>query len=115
MSSPTLSHSPTPLLRDIEELSKQLNIARKRQEVEYAAQIWHKEKKEQCKHEEKKWKEHEEAVQKEAEEKAQCKQEEVEKHTCKKKGKEKVCGMSISDLHQTSLMHGSWVLVLVLV
>ena len=46
-------------------------------------------------------------MQKEAEEKAQCEQEEVEKHTCKKKGKEKVCGTSIGDLHQTSLMHGS--------
>ena len=37
MSGPTLSCSPTLASRDVEELSKQLKIARKRQEAECVA------------------------------------------------------------------------------
>ena len=53
MSSPTLSCSPMPASRDIEELSKRLEIARKRQEAERAARLRRQEEKERCKREEK--------------------------------------------------------------
>ena len=87
MSSLTPSCSPTPVSHNIEELSKQLKIARKRQEAECVAQLQHQEEKEQ--------KECEEAAWKEVEAKVQHDREEAEKHTCEEKGKEKVRGTSV--------------------
>ena len=97
MSSPTPSRSPTPASRDVEELSKQLEIARKRQEAEHAARLRRQEEKERRKHEEKEQKEHEEAAQKEAEVKAQRNREEAEKRAREEKGKEKVRGTSVGN------------------
>ena len=94
MSSLTPSHFPMPASHDVEELSKQLEIARKRQEAECTAQLRCQEEKEQRKHKEKEQKECEEAVWKEVEAKAQHDQEEVEKHVREEKGKDKVHGMS---------------------
>ena len=95
ISSPTPSCSPTPASRDIEELSKQLEIARKRQEAERAARLRHQEEKERRKCEEKEQKEREEAARKEVEVKARCDREEAEKHAREEKGKEKVHGTSV--------------------
>ena len=95
MSSLTLSYSPMPASRDVEELSKQLKITRKRQEAECTARLRCKEEKERCKCEEREQKECEEAAQKEAEVKAQCDQEEVEKRIHEEKGKEKMHGTSV--------------------
>ena len=39
MSSLTLSHSPMPVLHNVEELSKQLEIARRREEAGHTVQI----------------------------------------------------------------------------
>ena len=72
MSNLTPSHSPMPALRNIEELSKQLEITRKRQEVEHEGAAW-----------------------KEVEAKVWCDQEEVEKRVHEEKGKDKVRGASI--------------------
>ena len=83
MSSLTLSRSPTPASHDVEELSKQLEITRKRQEVE------------RCKREEKEQKEREEAAWKEAEVKVWRDREEAEKRAREEKGKEEVCGTSV--------------------
>ena len=83
-------------LHKIEELHKQLEIAKKRQEVERAAHLSHKE--EECrKHEEKERKDCEEKVWKEAEVKVQREKEEKEKweRMEKEKGKEKVSGTPI--------------------
>ena len=57
MSSPTLSRSPMLAWRDVEELSKQLEIARKRQEAERMARLRRQEEKERRKREEKEQKE----------------------------------------------------------
>ena len=95
MSSPTLSRSPTPASRDVKELSKQLEIARKRQEAERTVRLRRQEEKERCKREEKEQKEREEAAQKEAEVRAWRDQEEAEKRAREEKGKEKVRGMSV--------------------
>ena len=104
MSSLTLSSSPTPASCNIKELSKQLEIARKRQEAECAAQLRCQEEKERCKHEEKEQKERKEVARKEAEAKAWHDQEEAERCTHEEKGKDKVHGMSIGlDALLTSL------------
>ena len=95
MSSPTLSCSPTPVSHNVEELSKQLEITRKRQEAECMVRLRRQEEKEQHKCEEKEQKEREEAAQKEAEAKAQRDREEVEKCAREEKGKDKVCGTSV--------------------
>ena len=95
MSSPTPSHSPTPASRDVEELSKQLEIARKRQEAERVARLRCQEEKERRKREEKEWKERKEAARKEAEAKVRHNQEEVEKCAREEKGKDKVHGTSV--------------------
>ena len=91
-----LSHSPTLASRKIEELHKQLKIAKKRQEAERAAHLQHK--KEEC-HErkEKERKDREEKVRKEAEVKVWREKEEKEKWECveKEKGKEEVSGTPI--------------------
>ena len=84
-----------PALRDVEELSKQLEIARKRQEVERVARLRCQEEKEQRKREEKEQKEREEAARKEAEVKVRHNQEEAEKRAHEEKGKDKVHGTSI--------------------
>ena len=97
MSSLTPSCSPTPASRNVEELSKQLEIARKRQEAEHAAQLRRQEEKEQCKREEVARKEREEAARKEAEVKARRDREEAEKRTREEKGKEKVHGTSVGN------------------
>ena len=97
MSSPTPSHSPMPASRDVEELRKQLEIARKRQEAERVARLRRQEEKERRKREEKEQKEREEAVRKEAEVKARRDREEVEKRARKEKGKEKVRGTSVGN------------------
>ena len=115
-----LSHSPMLVLRKIEELHKQLEITKKKQEAEHAACLWCKEE-EHCEHEEKERKDHEEKVQKEAEVKvwkeaeakaqkeveakawkeaeAKAQREKQEKkkqeHMEKEKGKEKVSGTPI--------------------
>ena len=115
-----LFHSPMLALCEIEELHKQLEIAKKRQEAEHAACLWCKEE-EHCKHEEKERKDREEKVQKEAEvkvlkeaeakvqkemevkawkeaeAKAQREKQEKEKQESmeKEKGKEKVSGTPI--------------------
>ena len=91
------SRSPTLASREIEELHKQLKIAKKRQEVERAACLWHKEE-ERRKHEEKERNDHEEKAWKEAKAKAWREKEEKEKweHAEKEKGKEKVSGMPIA-------------------
>ena len=62
MSSLTPSRSPTPVSHDVEELSKQLEIARKRQEAERAVRLQRQEEKERRKCEEKEQKEREEAA-----------------------------------------------------
>ena len=95
MSSPSPSCSPTPASRDVEELSKQLEIARKSQEAERVARLRCQEEKEQCKREEKERKECEEAARKEAEAKVRHNQEEAEKCTREEKGKDKVHGTSV--------------------
>ena len=95
MSSPTPSCSPTPASRDVKELSKQLEIARKRQEAEHAARLRRQEEKERRKREEKEQKEREEAARKEAEAKVQRDREEAEKRVRKEKGKDKVRGTSV--------------------
>ena len=81
------SHSPTPASHE---------ITKKRQEVEHAACLWHKEE-ERHEREEKERKNREEKVQKEAEAKVWREKEEKEKRECveKEKGKEKVSGMPI--------------------
>ena len=93
------------VLRKIEELHKQLEITKKKQEAEHAACLWCKEE-EHCKHEEKERKDHEEKVWKEAEAKVRREKEEKEKwekeekekwkHVEKEKGKEKVSGTPIA-------------------
>ena len=95
MSSPTPSRSPTPVSRDVEELSKQLEITRKRQEAERVARLQRQEEKERCKCKEKEQKEREEAARKEAEVKARRDREEAEKRAREEKGKEKVRGTSV--------------------
>ena len=94
-----------PVLCKIKELHKQLEIAKKRQEVEHAACLWRKEEecceckeKERKDHEEKVWKEAEAKVRREKEEKEKWEKEEKEKwkHVEKEKGKEKVSGMPIA-------------------
>ena len=94
---PHLYHvQPDPIpFPDVEELSKQLKIARKRQEAEHAARPRCQEEKERRKREEKEQKEREEAARKEVEVKAQCDREEAEKCVCEEKGKEKVRGTSV--------------------
>ena len=91
------SRSPTPASSEIEELHKQLEITKKRQEVECAAHLWHKEE-ERHKCKEKERKNREEKVWKEAEAKVQREKEEKEKWECveKEKGKEKVSGTPIA-------------------
>ena len=86
-----------PALHKIEELHKQLEIAKKRQEAECTACLWHKE--EEChKCKEKERRECEEKVQKEAEAKVQREKEEKEKweRMEKEKGKEKVSGTPVA-------------------
>ena len=95
MSSLTPSRSPTLASRDVEELSKQLEIARKRQEAECAARLRRQEEKERRKCEEKEQKEREEVAWKEAEVKARRDWEEAEKRVREEKGKEKVRGTSV--------------------
>ena len=90
------SHSSTLVLCKIEELHKQLKIAKKRQEAECTARLQHKE---ECrKHEEKERKDCEEKAWKEAEVKVWREKEETEKWEWveKEKGKEKVSGMPIT-------------------
>ena len=91
-----LSHSPTLASCKIKELHKQLKIAKKRQEVECAACLQHKE--EECRErKEKERKDREEKVWKEVEAKVQREKEEKEKweHMEKEKGKEEVSGTPI--------------------
>ena len=108
MSSLTPSRSPMLASRDVEELSKQLEIARKRQEAECAARLRRqeekerrkrkeKEQKERRKRKEKEQKEREEAAWKEAEVKARRDREEAEKRAREEKGKEKVHGTSVGN------------------
>ena len=86
-----------PVLHEIKELHKQLEIAKKRQEAERMACLQRKEEeRRECK--EKERKDHKEKVQKEVEVKVQREKEEKEKqeHAEKEKGKEKVSGMPIT-------------------
>ena len=83
--------------RDVEELSKQLEIARKRQEAERAVRLRCQEEKERRKREEKEQKEREEVAWKEAEVKVWRDREEAEKRAHEEKGKEKVCGTSVGN------------------
>ena len=90
------SCSPMPASRKIKELHKQLKIAKKRQEVERAARLWHKEEEHhECK--EKERKDREEKAWTEAEAKVRREKEEKEKweRVEKEKGKEKVSGAPI--------------------
>ena len=111
-----LSCSPTLASHKIKELHKQLKITKKRQEVECAAHLWHKEE-EHREHKEKERKDRKEKVQKEAEVKVQREKEEKEKweHAEKEKGKEKVSGMPIvtypaSNQHYRRLSPCCWCL-----
>ena len=81
---------------EIEELHKQLEIAKKRQEAECAARLQHKEEEHrEC--EEKERKDCEKKAWKEVEVKAQREKEEKEQWECveKEKGKEKVSGTPV--------------------